>query len=133
MKFLTLFFLLASVAHAWEIQHEKNQTFLHDKALKKPVKIIAHPEKTEISAREISDGVTLITYLESIGGTTSLNKIYNCAVYSRKSGKVVFKNKVCKVLRAADKGTEVEREAHIEVKDGKVHYVFEELKDSYSL
>ena len=133
MKTLVCVLLLISMAHAWEIKYEEGESFLQDDALKKPVKIIAHPEKKEISTKELSEDAVLITYLENIGGTTSLEKIYNCAVYSKKSKKILFKNRTCKVLRATDKGTEVVREAQIEVKDAKVHYVFEELKSSYSL
>lgn len=132
MKFLTFVLLFSSMAHAWEIKIQKDETVLFDEMLKEPVEVSAQPEKKEVYTQDLSKDVVLIIYLENIGGTKEIQKVYSCAGFSKKSGKIFFKDETCKVQKLTDKAPVTVRGGTFKVKGNKVLYKFEELEDSFA-
>jgi hypothetical protein len=133
MKSLIIFLIINISAHAWEIESQRDEAYLKDAKTQVSEKVIADLQHKESFTKELNSEVTVIYYLESIAGTTSTNKTFNCAGYSKKMKKFIFKDKVC-LVKELDEGKEkTTSEAKFTADADKIHYVFEELKQTFPL
>jgi hypothetical protein len=131
----TIFALLfiLSDARAWEIVSQDESTFLQDPQLKSKEEIVSHPTIKKVETKNLSEDITLITYLENQGGTTSSSESYNCAAYSKKLKKFLFKDLACKSLIVHSDGKKEAEEATFKIEGSTLSYTFDELKKKFDL
>ena len=133
MKAVILFLFMMNSAHAWVIVSDQNKAYLRDSRLSIKEEIFADSKRKELTVKDLTSDLILITYLESIGGTTQLTSTYNCALYSKKLKKLVFKDNLCKTVSTKVKGKQEIIKADIKIEREKVTYSFEQLTESYPL
>lgn len=133
MKALICLLFMVNSANAWVIVSDQNKAYLRDSRLGIKEEIFADSKRKELTVKDLTSDLLLISYLESIGGTTELTSTYNCALYSKKLKKLVFKDNLCRTVSIKTKGKEVVTKADIKIGRDKVTYTFEELTESYPL
>lgn len=133
MRFLLILFVFINQVSAWEIIHEKDSVFIQDENLKEKEEIIAHPEIKKMETKKLSEDITLITYLENLGGTTSPSESYNCAAFSKKLKKLLFKDLACKTILSFEGGRKEIDEAVFKIEGEHLNYSFLELKRKFDL
>ncbi len=133
MKALIILLFMMNSAHAWVIVSDQSKAYLRDSRLGIKEEIFADKKRKELTIKDLNSDLTLISYLESIGGTTEITSTYNCALYSKKLKKLIFKDNLCKTVSTKVKGKEEVSKADIKIGRAKVTYSFEELSESYPL
>lgn len=133
MKAVIFFFFMMSSAQAWVIVSDQNKAFLRDTRLGIKEEVFADSKRKDLTVKDLSSDLLLISYLESIGGTTEITSTYNCALYSKKLKKLIFKDNLCKTVSTKVSGKKKLSSANIKIGREKITYSFEELTESYPI
>lgn len=129
---IPLLFMI-SEARAWEIVSHDEAMFLQDPLVKSKEEIVSHPTIKKVDTKDLSGDVILITYLENQGGTTSSSESYNCAAFSKKLKKFVFKDLACRSIITHSDGKKETEEATFKIEGNTLSYSFDELKKKFDL
>jgi hypothetical protein len=133
VKILFVLLCLTSRSYAWEISSKDGSNFLLDEDSKIKEEIISHPTARKLETREINKDIILLTYLENLGGTKNSSESYNCAAYSKKGKKLLFKDLACRSIIIQKNGEKEIEEATFKVEEDNLLYVFDELKQKFDL
>jgi hypothetical protein len=133
MRSLIAYILFLTHAHAWDIVTEKESTFLKDKNLSEKEEILAHPSIKKIHTQKLTSDITLIIYLENLGGTKNAAESYYCAAFSNDLKKLIFKDIYCKSVLYHENGKKEVEEASFRIEGRTLIYTFSELSKKFDL